>query len=155
MAAGRWRGSQPDLRHDLRRHRRRGAIGYADESQAGDLGVAGIGVGEDFVTPSAEAAAAVVENSELQAGRGEFDFAYDVNRTTTAADEYPIVLVSYHIGCVSYDDAAQADLLRSFMGYVISEDGQQAAADSAGSAPLSDSLREQAQAAVDAIGSGS
>ena len=132
-----------------------GAIGYADESQAGDLGVANIGVGEEFVTPSPEAAAAVVENSELQSGRGEFDFAYDINRTTTSADEYPIVLVSYHIGCVSYDDAAQADLVKSFMGYVISEDGQQAAADSAGSAPLSDTLREQAQTAVDAITSGS
>ncbi|GAA4302763.1 phosphate ABC transporter substrate-binding protein PstS [Klenkia terrae] len=132
-----------------------GAIGYADESQAGDLGVANIGVGSEFVAPSPEAAAAVVENSELQSGRGEFDFAYDINRTTTSADEYPIVLVSYHIGCVSNDDAAQADLLKSFLGYVISEDGQQAAADAAGSAPLSDTLREQAQTAVDAITSGS
>ncbi|MEI4270239.1 phosphate ABC transporter substrate-binding protein PstS [Klenkia sp. LSe6-5] len=132
-----------------------GAIGYADESQAGDLGVANIGVGEDFVAPSPEAAAAVVEGSELQSGRSEYDFAYDINRTTTSADEYPIVLVSYHIGCVSYDDAETADLVKSFLGYVISEDGQQAAADAAGSAPISDGLREQAQTAVDAITSGS
>ncbi|SDP63444.1 phosphate ABC transporter substrate-binding protein, PhoT family [Klenkia soli] len=132
-----------------------GAIGYADESQAGDLGVAKIGVGSEFVAPSPEAAAAVVENSELVSGRGDYDFAYSINRTTTSADEYPIVLVSYHIGCISNDDATQADLLKSFLGYVISEDGQQAGADAAGSAPLSDTLREQAQTAIDAITSGS
>jgi len=132
-----------------------GAIGYADESQAGDLGVANIGVGSDFVAPSPEAAAAVVENSELQSGRGEYDFAYSINRTTESTDEYPIVLVSYHIGCVSYDDATQADLVKSFLGYVISSEGQDAAASAAGSAPISDSLREQAQTAIDAITSGS
>jgi phosphate transport system substrate-binding protein len=132
-----------------------GAIGYADESQAGDLGVAQIGVGSEFVKPSADAAAAVVENSELVSGRGQYDFAYKINRTTTSADEYPIVLVSYHIGCVNNDDAAQAELLKGFLGYVISEEGQQAGASAAGSAPLSDKLREQAKTAVDAITSGS
>lgn len=132
-----------------------GAIGYADESQAGDLGIASIGVGSDFVAPSPEAAATVVENSPLVSGRGEYDFAVEVNRTTESADEYPIVLVSYHIGCVSYEDATQADLVKSFLGYVISEDGQAAAADAAGSAEISDALREQAQTAIDAITSGS
>ena len=29
-----------------------GTIGYADESQAGDLGIANVGVGEEFVAPS-------------------------------------------------------------------------------------------------------
>ena len=128
-----------------------GTIGYADESQAGDLGVADIGVGEEFVAPSAEAAAKVVESSEVQSDRGEFDFAYDINRETTATDEYPIVLVSYHIGCVEYDDQETADLVKAFEEYVISEEGQQAGAESAGSAPISDALREQAHAAVDAI----
>jgi phosphate transport system substrate-binding protein len=128
-----------------------GAIGYADFSQAGDLGVADIGVGEEFVAPSPEAAAAVVEGSELVSGRGEFDFAYDINRETTESGEYPIVLVSYHVGCVEYEDAETADLVKAFMDYVISEDGQQAASDAAGSAPISDALREQAQSAVDAI----
>jgi phosphate transport system substrate-binding protein len=61
------------------------------------------------------------------------------------------VLVSYHVGCVEYDEQATADLVKGFMGYVISDEGQQAAADAAGSAPISDTLREQAQGAVDAI----
>jgi phosphate transport system substrate-binding protein len=131
-----------------------GTIGYADESQAGDLGVATIGVGDAFVAPSAEGAAAVVEHSDRQSDRGEFDFAYDINRETTSPDEYPLVLVSYLIGCVQYDDQNTADLVTAFTGYLISEDGQQAAADAAGSAPLSDGLREQFQGAVDAITAG-
>ena len=128
-----------------------GAIGYADLSQAGDLGVASIGVGEEFIAPSPEAAAAVVEASEQVEGRGEYDFAIEVARDTQESGQYPIVLVSYHIGCVEYEEQETADAMKAFMGYVISEEGQQASAESAGSAPISDSLREQGQSAVDAI----
>jgi len=128
-----------------------GAVTYADASRAGDLGVAGVAVGEEFVAPSAEAAAAVVENSPAVEGRGEYDFAIEVNRETEGSGEYPIVLVSYHIGCVEYDDQESADNVKAFMEYVISEDGQQTAAENAGNAPISESLREQAQGAVDAI----
>jgi phosphate transport system substrate-binding protein len=128
-----------------------GAVTYADASRAGDLGVASVAVGEEFVAPSAEAAAAVVENSPAVEGRGEYDFAIEVNRETEGSGEYPIVLVSYHIGCIEYDDQEAADNVKAFMEYVISEDGQQTAAENAGNAPISDSLREQAQGAVDAI----
>jgi phosphate transport system substrate-binding protein len=131
-----------------------GTIGYADLSQAGDLGVVNVGVGEDFVTPTPEAAAAVVENSDRIEGRGEYDFAIELARDTTESGNYPIVLVSYHIGCIAYDDQEKAGLVADFMGYVISEEGQQAAAEAAGSAPISDALREQAQTAVDAITAG-
>ncbi|RBY78173.1 phosphate ABC transporter substrate-binding protein PstS [Geodermatophilus sp. TF02-6] len=131
-----------------------GAIGYADESQAGDLGVAEVRVGSDFVAPSPEAAVAVVESSQVQPGRGPYDLALTINRTPDPADQYPIVLVSYHIGCVRYPDAATAELVGSFMGYVISAEGQEVAAQQAGSAPISDTLRQQAQPAVDAITGG-
>jgi phosphate transport system substrate-binding protein len=128
-----------------------GAVTYADASRAGDLGVASVSVGEDFVAPSAEAAAAVVENSPAVEGRGEYDFAIEVNRQTEGSGEYPIVLVSYHIGCIEYDDQETADNVKAFMEYVISEDGQSTAAENAGNAPISESLREQATGAVDAI----
>ncbi|MGY1641099.1 phosphate ABC transporter substrate-binding protein PstS [Geodermatophilus sp. SYSU D00703] len=131
-----------------------GAITYADASRAGDLGVVNVGVGSEFVAPSAEAASAVVENSPAVEGRGQYDFAIEVNRQTEGSGEYPIVLVSYHIGCVAYDDQEAAANVRAFMEYVISEDGQQAAADNAGNAPISDTLREQAQGAVEAINAG-
>jgi phosphate transport system substrate-binding protein len=61
---------------------------------------------------------------------------------------YPIALVSYHIVCLSYDDAATADLVRAFMSYVGSAEGQQAAAEAAGSAPLSDAVLAEVEAAV-------
>ena len=128
-----------------------GTIGYADLSQAGDLGIARIRVGDEFVAPTAEAAAAVVENSDPLEGRGPYDFAIEVDRATEGSGEYPIVLISYHIGCMSYDDAATAELLRSFMSYVASEAGQEAAALVAGSAPISDALRDQALTAIDAV----
>ncbi|MCF6509877.1 phosphate ABC transporter substrate-binding protein PstS [Blastococcus sp. MG754426] len=130
-----------------------GTIGYADLSQAGDLGVANVGVGEEFVAPSAEAAAAVVENSEQvdDADRPEYSYAIDLARDTTESGNYPIVLVSYHIGCVEYEDQETVDLVKDFLTYVASEEGQQAAADAAGSAPISEGLREQNMAAIDAI----
>ncbi|SNR65931.1 phosphate ABC transporter substrate-binding protein, PhoT family [Blastococcus mobilis] len=128
-----------------------GTIGYADLSQAGDLGVANIGVGEEFVAPSPEAAAAVVENSDRVEDRPEYSFAVDLNRDTTGSGEYPIVLISYHVGCVEYEDQETADLVKDFMSYVVSEEGQQAAAEASGSAPISEGLREQAQTAIDAI----
>ena len=67
---------------------------------------------------------------------------------------YPIVLVSYHIACTQYDDAAQAEMVKAFLQYVLSEEGQQAAAEAAGSAPISDAIREPALQAVDAIQTG-
>jgi phosphate transport system substrate-binding protein len=128
-----------------------GTIGYADLSQVGDLGVVSVGVGDEFVAPSAEAAAAVVENSPQAEGRGEHDIVIDLARDTSGSGEYPIVLVSYHIGCVEYEEPQVAELFRAFMGYVVSEEGQQAAAEIAGSAPISDALRTRARAAIDAV----
>jgi phosphate transport system substrate-binding protein len=129
-----------------------GTVGYADLSQAGDLGVARIGVGDGYVAPTPEAAAAVVELSSTLGGRGEHDLALELDRTPDGADRYPIVLVSYHVGCVEYEDARTAELVADFMAYVVSEEGQEAAAQVAGSAPISDALRERALAVVDAIG---
>nr|WP_204332251.1 phosphate ABC transporter substrate-binding protein PstS [Geodermatophilus sabuli] len=132
-----------------------GTIGYADLSQAGDLGVAAIGVGTEFVVPTAEAAAAVVEASETLEGRGEYDFALELARATNGSGQYPIVLVSYHIGCVQYDDRRTAELVADFLDYVVSPEGQQAAAEVAGSAPISDALRDQARTAIAAISAAS
>lgn len=131
-----------------------GTIGYADASQAGELPHAKVGVGDEFVAYSPEAAAKVLEVSERVEGRGEYDFAYDVARDTTESGTYPIVLVSYAMACATYDDPAQADLVKAYLSYMISEEGQQAAAESAGSAPLSATLRQEFQPAIDAISAG-
>ncbi len=129
-----------------------GTIGYADASQAGDLGVATIKVGDEFVGPTPEAAAAVVEASEQNTDAGKFGFTYELARDTTESGAYPIVLVSYEMACTQYDSADEAALVKAFLGFEISAEGQQAAAAAAGSAPLSDALRQQFQPAIDAIG---
>ena len=128
-----------------------GAVTYADSSAVGDLGTAAIKVGEKYVAHSADAAAKVVEVSKQVEGRGEHDMAIDIDRATTEAGAYPLVLISYHVVCSTYDSQETADLVKSFEKYVVSEDGQKAAADSAGSAPLSQSLRDEAKAAVESI----
>ncbi|MEQ1735684.1 MAG: phosphate ABC transporter substrate-binding protein PstS [Rhodoglobus sp.] len=115
-------------------------IGYADASKAGDLGVANIKVGDEFVGYTAEAAAAVVAESPLVEGRDANDIAFALDRTTTDPSHYPLVLVSYSIVCSEYADAAQGELVKAYIAYITSAEGQQVAADSAGAAPLSADL---------------
>jgi phosphate transport system substrate-binding protein len=128
-----------------------GAIGYADASAIGRLSTAAIGVGDDFVEFSPEAAAAVVDASEPVDTGVEGDLALELARDTTEEGTYPIVLVSYEIACTHYDDPATGELVKDFLRYVLSEEGQEAAAEAAGSAPVSDKLREQAYDAIDSI----
>jgi phosphate transport system substrate-binding protein len=129
-----------------------GTIGYIDASRVGELGSAAVQVGEEFVPFSAEAAAALVSGSPLEEGRGEGDLVFDVDPSAAPAGAYPIALVSYLIGCVEYEDAAVADIVREYFAYIVSEDGQNAANEAAGSAPLSDEIRTQAEAAIEMIG---
>lgn len=129
-----------------------GTIGYADASQVGQLPTVGVGVGSEFVKPTAEAAAAVVAASPRKEGGGKYTFVYELARDTTASGTYPIVLVSYTLACNSYQDAAQGSLAKAFVSYIASPEGQSAGATNAGSAPISDALRSQFQPAIDAIG---
>lgn len=132
-----------------------GTIGYADASQAGELGTASVQVGDEFVGYSPEAASAVIDASGRVEGRGETDLAIEVDRTIDEPGVYPIVLVSYAIACQTYDDAAEADLVKAYLGYVVSSEGQQAAAEGAGSAPLSAEFSKEATTAVETITSAS
>jgi phosphate transport system substrate-binding protein len=126
-------------------------IGYADASQAGDLGVASVKVGDEYVAPSPEAAAKVLEVSPRVEGRDEVDMAFELDRSTEESGTYPIVLTSYLIACQTYEDAKTAELVKGYLSYIVSDAGQQAAAETAGSAPLSDSLQKEAQQVVEGI----
>ncbi len=130
-----------------------GAIGYADDSAVKDtdLGVVSIGVGDSFNAPSAEGAAQVVAASPRVEGRPDVDMAIDIDRTITDEGAYPLLLTSYLIACQSYDDEATATAVKDYLSYVVSTEGQQAAADEAGSAPLDSSLQEEAAGIVDQI----
>ncbi|TDW29549.1 phosphate ABC transporter substrate-binding protein PstS [Cryobacterium psychrophilum] len=128
-----------------------GTIGYADASQAGELGVAKIKVGDTFVQYSAEAAAEVVAGSPAVEGREANDLALDLNRKTTNAAEYPLVLVSYAVVCTEYADPAVAELVKAYVGFMAGAEGQAEAADKAGAAPLSPELQDKVAAVIETI----
>ena len=125
-----------------------GSVGYADHSQVGDLGSAALKVGTAYVLPSADAAAKVAELSQPTPGRPAGDLSIDVARDTTVAGAYPLILISYQIVCQQYDKASDAALVKAFETYVVSAEGQDAASEAAGSAPLSDALREKVLASI-------
>jgi len=127
-----------------------GSIGYADESQVGDLKTASIKVGDAYVAPSADGAAKALEVSPLDTTRTEGDLAVKVDRTTTEAGAYPLMLTSYLIACPTYS-GDKANLVKSFLKYIVSTEGQQEAASNAGSAPLPDSLQQKAEKIIDSI----
>ena len=126
-------------------------IGYADASKAGDLGVVAIKVGDEFVKPTAEGAAAVVAESPAGDTAGDTDLSIKLDRLTTDPSHYPVVLVSYLIACNEYVDADVAPVVAAYLTYVTSAEGQAAAADAAGSAPISTELSDKIAAIAAAI----
>lgn len=133
-----------------------GTIGYADASQAGELSVAMIKVGSEYAEPTAEAAAKVLEESPLdkELSPGKHTLAYKLDRKTEAEGTYPIVLTSYLIACTKYGSASEAEAVKAYAEYLISPEGQELAAEQAGSAPLSSALTKKVMPAVEAIEAG-
>ena len=128
-----------------------GTIGYADASAVGELGKVSLGVGEEFVAPTADAAAKTVDVSPRDDSRADGDIVIDVDRTTTESGAYPAILVSYLVVCSTYDTQEKVDLVKGYATYAASAEGQSSAATAAGSAPISDALRTDVQASIDAI----
>ena len=128
-----------------------GMIGYADHSATEGLGVVSIEVGSEYNAPSAEGAAKVVAISERESGRPAVDMAINIDRTTTESGAYPLLLTSYLIACQHYDSADEAALVEGYLSYIVSAEGQQAAADEVGSAPLESSIQTEAAGIVGAI----
>lgn len=128
-----------------------GTIGYADASKAGDLGTASIKVGDEWVAYSAEAAAKVVDASPRAEGRGEGDIVVELDRATTEAGAYPLVLISYVVACTTYETQEEVDLVKAYLSFVAGSEGQQLAATNAGSAPVSADLEAEVLAEIDKI----
>lgn len=130
-----------------------GTIGYADASRVGDLGTVAVGVGDEYVPFSPEAAAAIVDASPGTEDATDLRLTIDLARDTTESGTYPVVLISYLIACSQYDNESDAANVAEFFRYIASVEGQERAArpDVAGSAPISDPLRERVNAALDQI----
>jgi phosphate transport system substrate-binding protein len=131
-----------------------GTIGYADDSQAQDLGVAKVKVGNTYVAPSAQGATNDFDQSKKDPSlsQGKFVFAYTVQRTPTDPSSYPVLLVSYLMGCTKYSDDTQSKLVKAYFTYIEGSEGQQVAAQNAGSAPLPPGVTKEIQPALAALG---
>ncbi len=129
-----------------------GTIGYLEASHAEGMPTARIGQDGEFVALSPESAAQIVAVSPRRPGGGPHDHALALDYTATGTDAYPIVLVSYEIACLAYDEEAEAEGVKAFLGYLLSDEGQQAASEESGSAPLAPRLRDELLASVEAIG---
>ncbi|MFI7583657.1 phosphate ABC transporter substrate-binding protein PstS [Kocuria sp. M1N1S27] len=129
-----------------------GAVTYADDSLVDDsLGKARVKVGSEYVAVSGEAAGTAVGEATRVAGTDPHDIALELEREPDGSGAYPVVLVSYHVYCSSYQDPEVLELAKAFGHYVVSEEGQQASSEAVGSAPLPENLTAEAQAALDSI----
>ncbi|RKS93399.1 phosphate ABC transporter substrate-binding protein (PhoT family) [Microbacterium sp. AG790] len=129
-----------------------GTIGYADHSAIGSLNAASIVTNGTAVAFSGEAVSktfdvAAVDNSNGVPG----DLSKKFDYTKLTADAYPIPLVSYAVVCSTFKDAKQAELVKSYLGFVTSSLGQSVAEKNAGSAPLPDSVLAAAAKTLAAI----
>ena len=129
-----------------------GTIGYADFSQVGDLGTVAVKVGDKYNEISAEAGSKVIEDSKQDdTVKGDNRIVIKINHATEAEGAYPIVLVSYDIVCPAYKDTKQAEFAKAWLTYVTSDEGQKAAQDAAGTAPLPSSLKSDITKSIKAI----
>ncbi|MDR7280439.1 phosphate ABC transporter substrate-binding protein PstS [Catenuloplanes atrovinosus] len=128
-----------------------GAIGYVEMSFAenSDLATAKIqnGAGE-FVELTPEAAGKTIEGAEVT-GTGN-DLKMSIDYATKTAGAYPIVLVTYEIACSAGNAADKLQLIKGFLGYAASAQGQ-ATLIELGYAPLPESVRAKVETAVAAI----
>ena len=129
-----------------------GTIGYADFSQVGDLGTVAVKVGDDYTPISADAASKVIADSPVDTSvDGDNRIVIDINHKTATAGAYPIVLVSYDIVCPAYKESNDATFAKAWLTYVTSAEGQKAAQDAAGTAPLPSNLTGKITASIDQI----
>ena len=83
--------------------------------------------------------------------KGDNRIVIKINHATEAEGAYPIVLVSYDIVCPAYKDTKQAEFAKAWLTYVTSDEGQKAAQDAAGTAPLPSSLKSEITKSIEAI----
>ncbi|MBO4208292.1 phosphate ABC transporter substrate-binding protein PstS [Micromonospora echinofusca] len=125
-----------------------GTIGYMEWSFAENSGlkIAKIGNGAgEFAELTAESAGKTIAGAEI-VGQGD-DLKMKIDYNTKEAGAYPIVLVTYEIVCSKGLAADKLPLVKGFLGYTASTEGQ-AALTELGYAPLPESVRAKVETAV-------
>ena len=129
-----------------------GTIGYADHSAIGSLNAASILTNGTAIAFSGDAVSKTFDVAAVEASNGvpgDLSKKFDYSKLT--ADTYPIPLVSYAVICSTFKDAKQAELVKSYLGFVTSSLGQSVAEKNAGSAPLPASVLAAAAKTLAAI----
>ena len=128
-----------------------GSIGYVEWSYAEALNLRTAKIGNRsgaFVELSTDAAAQAVAGGDIT-GTGN-DLRLRIAYTSPAAGVYPIVLVTYEVVCAKGTNPATLDLVKAFLTYVASEDGQKAVT-GLGYSPLPKQIRTRVTAAIAAL----
>ncbi len=129
-----------------------GAIGYADFSQVGKLGTVAVKVADTYSAISAEGASATLSDSDVDTEAfGKNRVVVKINHLTKKQGAYPILLVSYDIACNAYKDKSTAKFVKSWLSYVVSNEGQNAARSASGSAPLPQAIVGKVNASIQSI----
>jgi phosphate transport system substrate-binding protein len=126
-----------------------GAIGYVEWSfaQSNNLTMAKIGnASGEFVALTGEAAGKTIAGATVK-GSSADDLTLSIDYNTKEPGAYPIVLVTYEIVCEKGNTSAALGLIKSFLVYASSADGQQAAT-KVGYAPLPESVRSKVASTV-------
>jgi len=127
------------------------AITYVEWSYAVDnkLGIAQIDNGSGTpVELSTDSAGKALAAAKIK-GTGN-DLAMSIDYTTKEAGAYPIILVTYEIACSKGLPAEKTALVKSFLSYYVSKDGQASLTD-LNYAPLPDEIRTKVDAAIQSI----
>ncbi|TDO27835.1 phosphate transport system substrate-binding protein [Kribbella sp. VKM Ac-2527] len=126
------------------------SITYVEWSYAVDnkLGVAQIDAGAGAVELTAESAGKALAAAK-QSGTGN-DLAMKLDYATKAAGAYPIILVTYEIACSKGLPAEKTALVKSFLSYFASTEGQ-ASLTELNYAPLPEEIRTKVDAAIQSI----
>lgn len=127
-----------------------GSIAYVDgpDAKANTLNAAALDFGQGPVELSSDTIGKAISAAEVkQTGN---DIKLTLKYGLKEAGAYPLGLVTYEITCEKGLPAAQAKVVKSFLTYTASTEGQDAAA-AAGHAKLPADLQTKVQAAVAAI----
>lgn len=127
-----------------------GGITYVEWSYAtqNQLGIAQIDNGSGAVELTAESAGKTVSTATV-VGQGH-DLALAIDYATKEPGAYPLVLVTYEIVCSSYADAETAAGVRSFLGYLASDEVQ-SGLEADGYAPLPAEVAAKVTTSIEAI----
>lgn len=128
-----------------------GSIAYVEWSFAENAGLTmakvANGAGE-FVELTADSASTALAGAQITGVAPDLTMSIDYR--TTQAGAYPLVLVTYEIACTKGLPADKAKLVKSFLTYISSTEGQSALT-GLGYAPLPDTVRAKVVESINAL----